>query len=145
MISERTKVNFDGDTFLKYEKRKYNNNNYLQLDSEMEFSSFNPVPIGEALAMIENKVYFADDNDEDILQEKETIQSLNLAEKMSGKSMSTPSDLTRSASLGDTTVQNIMSGQSRISSDMISNALVDQADLERKEKAEAAAAEKLRK
>ena len=105
LITERTQVNFDGDTFTKYEKRKYNNNNYLQVDADIKFSTFSetPVPIGEALAMIENRVQWLD-NEEDEVSNAETLQSLNLAEKMSGAHMATPSDYTRQAQLGDTSL-----------------------------------------
>mmetsp|Transcript_11296 Transcript_11296/g.19016 ORF Transcript_11296/g.19016 Transcript_11296/m.19016 type:complete len:89 (+) Transcript_11296:211-477(+) len=82
-------MNFDkDDEFVNYEKKRFRNS-LIQLESS-EDAFPGPVPIGVAMAEVSKRVFISR-NDEDEADEKETLDSIKLAEDISGHKMEMPS------------------------------------------------------
>ena len=122
LIQEKTNMTFDNDDeFVK----QYHYSSYLQVKGDLDLFP-EPRPIGEMLSMINTG---ADEslqggmNDEE--DETSTLESIKSAEKLTGGRMNTP-EVNKSLFQDEgNKVQNLMETNSRITSDIVENALRD--------------------
>ena len=124
-------MTFDNDEqFVKNDKKVFNSN-LLQIDDFLSFSYPEPRPIGEVLSMISGDSVLSGMNLNDEDDEAATLESIRSAESITGGRMN-PIDVNKALfQEHGTKIQNMMETTSRISSDILENALKDK-DAEQK-------------
>ena len=111
-------MTFDDDQFVKNDKKVFNSN-FVQTEAFLSFEYPEPRPIGEVLSMIK----IADVDDEE--DQATTLESIRSAESITGGRLDTPEVNKALIQKQGSKIQNLMESNSRISSDVLENALKD--------------------